>query len=593
MSQVLASVAALAVLVSASSAQTDDPKPPDETIEYISFEGQVRQLYPWIGKHVVFLTRSNELEPATMVQLVEVFDGIWEFYVEATGRRPRKAKEHAGKATIAEEPETCGAACGYLGYTGIEVMPPYFANLYETFRDSGEIDQALPYEFGRNFWFYGDQLEYHDAQNTGSITTGYAVLMRFWALEAVERSIGPFNGAPGVVFTETIHGLVDEYESSKKNSWKSTLSKGRGVDNRLNLGATDLFASMLMHLRSISERDDFATRVWRFAGEQPDARDTEAAVTNLIVAASLAAELDLTDVFKGWRFPVSRDARKRVKEGLADGARLSSDGSDPVPVSGTGSYVFQAGTESAEKPVRIWYHVPDRLKHKTKVLFVLHDEWRRGERLRDRWLTIAKNKRIVLLVPEFSELHYAGSDGYELGNRLDADGNPTPEDQWIFTTIDDIFVHASQSLALGAEAYSMYGCGVAAQLVHRFVLFKPDRIDVAVAANAEWYTLPESDREWPYGLAGEELSAERLGRAFEAGLIVALGKQATASLTDSPAEARGQGPHILARGKSFFDLARKRAKAEGARFRWKLELVPGVDDSSYRMRMRASGLLGL
>ncbi|MCP3915302.1 MAG: hypothetical protein GY711_07085 [bacterium] len=591
MSRAVLSFVASCTLASVSLAQ-DEPQAPDETIEYTSFKGQDRQLYPWTGEHIVFLTQANDLDPGAMAGLIEVFDGIWSFYAEATGRRPRKFKEHEGKAIIAVEPDTCGAGCGYLGYTGIELMPDYFTHLYETFRDSGEIDQVLPYEFGRNFWFYGEQLEYHGKQNTGTITTGYAVLMRFWALEAVERSVGPFQGAPGVVFTETIHGLVDEYESSKKASWKNTLLKGRGVANRLNLGATDLFASLLMRARSVSAREDFVTRVWRFAGEQPPAEDTKEAAGNLVVAASLAAETDLTELFKSWGFPVSRAVRKRIKEGLADGALLSAVGSETAPEAGVGSYVFEATTATSEKPLRVWYYVPDRTVKRTKVLFVLHDRDRGGERLRNRWLEIAKNKRVVLLVPEFSELHYPDSRSYELGNRFDADGGGLPEEQWTFNAIDPVFDHASQALGLHAESYSMYGYGAGAQFIQRFVFWRPERVDVAVAANAGSYTPPVSAEAWPHGLADESLSPAQLARAFEAQLIVAVGKKAIEPSGDT-AEIRAQGLNLVERGESFFQAARKRAKSERTRLRWKLELVSGAGDSSYYMRSPASRLLGL
>jgi hypothetical protein len=54
--------------------------------------------------------------------------------------------------------QTCGAACSYLGVTGTEIEPPYFQTLYDGIANNDLYDQALFYEFGRNFWFYGDAL---------------------------------------------------------------------------------------------------------------------------------------------------------------------------------------------------------------------------------------------------------------------------------------------------------------------------------------------------------------------------------------------------------------------------------------------------
>ena len=90
--------------------------------------------------------------------------------------------------TITEIQRTCGAGCGYLGATGIELMPDYFRELYDGVAKHNEIDQALPYEFGRNFWFYSPQLGYHNGVDSSAVITGYAVFMRFLAVDAAGPS---------------------------------------------------------------------------------------------------------------------------------------------------------------------------------------------------------------------------------------------------------------------------------------------------------------------------------------------------------------------------------------------------------------------
>ena len=68
-----------------------------------------------------------------------------------------------GGVKIAEVNSTCGAGCGYLGATGIEMLKGHSDRMYSFARDSNEYDRELFYEFGPNFWYYGSQLAYKDA----------------------------------------------------------------------------------------------------------------------------------------------------------------------------------------------------------------------------------------------------------------------------------------------------------------------------------------------------------------------------------------------------------------------------------------------
>ena len=89
-----------------------------------------------------------------------------------------------------------------------------------------EIDQALPYEFGRNFWFYSPQLAYRDGADASSVITGYAVFMRFLALDAAGAKLGPFRGRSGKEFRREVERLVDLYVADPALNWENTLKRG-------------------------------------------------------------------------------------------------------------------------------------------------------------------------------------------------------------------------------------------------------------------------------------------------------------------------------------------------------------------------------
>jgi hypothetical protein len=293
----------------AKSAPKADATP--EITEYTTFDGKKVKLTAWTGKHVAILTKSEGLDPKLMGELCGTFDKIHAFYREATGREPAKAKLHRGLLTMAEVDQTCGAACGYLGATGIELTPGCFTDLYSGYQNGGTIDQAPPYEFGRNFWFYSPQLAYKKPVSDRSVVTGYAVFMRMAALDAAGAKLGPFRDKSGPEFRRIMESLVDLYEADTSLNWENTLKVDAAPKNPLGLNGTDLFASFCLRLTRDHGGLDFVKRLWKAAEALPAAKTTQDAVDNFVVAASKAAKKDLGELFAvKWRWPVSEAARK-------------------------------------------------------------------------------------------------------------------------------------------------------------------------------------------------------------------------------------------------------------------------------------------
>ena len=109
-----------------------------------------------------------------------------------------------------------------------------------------------------NFWFYGPQLAY---QTNDPITTGYAVFMRFRAMDATHVMPAPFNDTPWATFKSTEASLVDMYVADTAYNWANTLGAGQGISNPLGLGATDLFSSFLMRLTKDYGGDKFVNNI--------------------------------------------------------------------------------------------------------------------------------------------------------------------------------------------------------------------------------------------------------------------------------------------------------------------------------------------
>ena len=279
-------------------------------VDYTTFENKQVKLYAWRGRRMAILTKVDGLDGVLMAELCGVFDRVYDFYHEVTGRAPQRARELDGLLTVAEVDETCGAACGYLGATGIELTPGCFMDLYGGWQKGRTIDQALPYEFGRNFWFYSASLAYQSPVSDRAVVTGYAVFMRMVALEAAGAKLGPFRETSGAEFRALMEGLVDLYEADPSQTWENTLKVDAAPANPLGLNGTDLFASFCLRLARDHGGREFVQRLWRTAGQRPAATSTQEAVDNFVIAASAAAGKDLSEHFAGrWRWPVSPDGR--------------------------------------------------------------------------------------------------------------------------------------------------------------------------------------------------------------------------------------------------------------------------------------------
>lgn len=258
----------------------------------------------------------------------------------------------------------------------------------------------------------------------------------------------------------------------------------------------------------------------------------------------------------------------------------------------TGRFVF-SGWGGPALPV--FYQLPDIVTPETRVVFVMHGVNRDADRYRDEWAALARRYGFIAVVPQFSAAHFPGSLGYNTGYFTDADGAPRSRSLWSFAAIEPLFDDVRQRFGTKVGRYAIYGHSAGAQFVHRYVLFMPEaRIERAIAANAGWYTMPDPDIVFPYGLGATPIGAGTLEAALGKPLTVLLGTadtdRADPDLRKTP-EADAQGPHRYARGQAFFARGEALAAASGVPFAWKLERVPGIAHSNAGMAEAAAALI--
>jgi hypothetical protein len=215
------------------------------------------------------------------------------------GARPQPLKQLNGRATIAAVPGfefTCGAGCGYIGATGVELAMFYDWNYPALLKNSNAIPHYVFYEMGRNFFTLGDR---HSA-----FTTGFAVFMRYVCMDALGctdddlqtrrtiEEVEPLIRTGDMPFLKTFTNAdgLSEKEPRVKDATG-------GWVNPSDQPVT--YASAMLRLRREHGGNDWVRRCYRALAQCPPApQDTrEGALAqswNWLIAASLAAHKDLS-----------------------------------------------------------------------------------------------------------------------------------------------------------------------------------------------------------------------------------------------------------------------------------------------------------
>ena len=285
---------------------------------YIDFSGKSHALFAWEGRYVTVLSKSNALSPAVMTKWLKALDQAHQYYSWTTEFKPNKAKTYNGKITIAEVPITCGAGCGYLSETGIEILSEYFLNGYNILSEKNQYDHIPFFELGRNFWSANrmrKKIAYPSTLEM-DMPTAFASTMRFLSMTAGELQGGEFDWQPFDVMRQRYDSMIDLYLADPTQNWQNTLGSGQPqANNPSRLGAQALAASFLLRLHRDFGQRAFLTRFWREVANRPDAVTNQDAVDNFFLAACAAAGRNLTTLFSDqWRWPLSANARSQATQ---------------------------------------------------------------------------------------------------------------------------------------------------------------------------------------------------------------------------------------------------------------------------------------
>ncbi|GHC62082.1 beta-N-acetylhexosaminidase [Roseibacillus persicicus] len=252
----------------------------------------------WKGQKIAFLTMDDNHDPEVISRLVDKLDKGWGIYQDLIGREPRGFKNYEGLPTIAAIPEgmSCGAGCGFVGASGIELCLFYMRDYEQLKENPDSCPHYIFYEMGRNFYVFGEKFTY--------FATGFAVFMRYVCMdgtesedlglsereeiEALEVNLGKKSNP--MTFLEMFTSVGDQIRREKASE--------AGISSSQNTN----HASVMLYLRKNYGGDEW---VRKFYHTLPSADEfpvnTENAPyrqsLNWLVCASIAAGENLAPVF--------------------------------------------------------------------------------------------------------------------------------------------------------------------------------------------------------------------------------------------------------------------------------------------------------
>lgn len=226
-------------------------------------------------------------------------------------------------------------------------------------------------------------------------------------------------------------------------------------------------------------------------------------------------------------------------------------------------------------PLRLFAFIPDNVVA-DRVLVCVHGVSRNALEQIQLLRPYAERFGFALIAPLFEPNVFR--DYQRLGRR----GHGPRADLALIRGLTEI----GSTTSLNTNKVAMFGFSGGAQFVHRFALAHSQRVSSMILGAAGWYTMPDTQQPYPYGIRDTKgLGATRLNVRAVSRLstLVVAGSQDTdvndSELNRSPRVLLHQGPHRLARARSWVEGMQGAASRHGTTADIQLRVLPGIGHS--------------
>lgn len=263
--------------------------------------------------------------------------------------------------------------------------------------------------------------------------------------------------------------------------------------------------------------------------------------------------------------------------------KSEEDSTQTVLLSGTGNIMYSGYAPLANRPINIYYHIPEKANETSPILIVFHGAGRDALESRDAMIELSNTKRVVLLVPEFSDEYYPGSNRYNLLNIFTNGDNPSaatmnPKDIWTSSIIEPMFSFMKQKIGSTASSFDIFGHSAGAQVAHKYLfLAESEHLNRVVSASAGWYTLPDIAIDYPYGLKETGKTESDIASYFGKKMYVIVGANdidPNSYNLRHTTEADAQGNNRVERAQYFYSYAQLKSQQLSVPLAWQYKSIP-------------------
>lgn len=311
--------------------------------KYTSFNGSVFNCKVLEGNNTViyiensYISNEQLADTITLKEIIRRTDSYYNFYKNFCGKEPLGGNAEFGyKSTVAFVNPSCGAACGLIGYKGIEVSPGMFVQIFNEIQLKGNTNRIgiIGYEFGRNFFTMGDKLLFPTRPNSNDKNGGFAEAFATVAGLLSDHDFLSNLPFPQNQFQETLlfekkseqylNAYINDLNSNPYNSLAATYQNNDV--NRNTWAFVGPSTSILLGMNKLFKSDSLFAGFFKHLGTRKQVQTVEDMLDNLAYSFSYATHLNLNPLFKNvFKFPITKETENVINALPKPSNRLIKD----------------------------------------------------------------------------------------------------------------------------------------------------------------------------------------------------------------------------------------------------------------------------